>query len=253
MVMLPHRRKAFRGGAGYDGTTTLALRWRMDEVSGNLLDSSTNGQAPAPGASNTTGFLQNAPSRAAGRWGNGLALNGTNQWAVSPAASPQGSGYTDQLLGGAGLSMGVWVRITSHPASGKNYSVAFIGRGVGTGSIVELLIGSTGEAYIHVFNGAGATGPVVPLNTWTHLMMTRVWATRVHRLYVNGVLAGSYTPPQVQATGFTNCAVGNSNPGISYGYTSYLPGTVDDYRLYNAELTAEAVASIAAGTDLQTP
>lgn len=255
MIILPNRRKSFRSsGGGFDGSSTLALRWRMDEASGDCTDSHTSSDAPISGDTSNIGLLQNAPSRVAGKYGSALDLDGTNQYVKSQSYFVQGSGYATDLFISAGLSMGVWVKLDAYPSSGKYVIPAFIGRGDGSNrAILEFLLDSSGNVLLHFFNESTTAPITVPLNTWTHLMVVRNYSTKVHKIYVNGIYVHTYTVSTIINAGFGSVTTGNSLCGILFGYSSYLNGLVDDLRIYKTELAASDIASIYAGTDLQTP
>jgi len=76
------------------------------------------------------------------------------------------------------------------------------------------------------------TAPYPSLNAWHHLAITYDGTTM--RIYVNGVLSGSYAPPTAGAIN------NNTNPlviGNQTGYTEFFSGNADEIRIWNVTRT----------------
>jgi hypothetical protein len=241
---------AKRRNSGFDGATNLMLRWRMDEASGNLLDSHTGA---GTSDSSAVGVLQNSPTRVTGKYGTALSFNGVNQWVRSFSPS-QVSGWTWDLWMSAAITLSGWVNLASYPPATKWITLAYFGRNTNAynGGIFELLVAPDGVLWLHTWGTNTASSFTIPLNQWVHFAITRVRSTGVYQLYANGVLIHTSTRVIFDA-GFVELSTGNTSTGTYYGYTSFMTGMSDDFRIYNRALLAAEIASIVAGTDKQTP
>jgi hypothetical protein len=109
-------------------------------------------------------------------------------------------------------------------------------------------ISSTGNIIVQVYRTAAPyiiTGPVIPLNTWTHIVQTYS-PTNGQSLYINGILyltlsnATIYTASGVQnfVTIGNILSGGCYNPGI---LQTPIQGVIDELRIYSRELSSTDV------------
>ena len=93
----------------------------------------------------------------------------------------------------------------------------------------------------NLWNSAGVTaaGPVLPLNTWTHIGYTYSTTNGI-RLFINGVLysttgAFNYVAANTHLQIVLAGSMGGS--GCSPGYGGSFTGALDEFYLYSRELT----------------
>ena len=214
------------------GVATLSpvdVAWlKLDETSGtSAADASGNNRA---------GTLVNSPARVAGRTGNALVLNGTNQYASLPAAVV--AGLND-------FTLSAWV----YWNGGSNWQRIFdFGSGTSTYLFLSPKNGVTGTLRFAITT-SGAAGEqkidgnaVLPSGGWCHVALTLSGSTGT--LYVNGQQVGQNTgmtlrPANLGAT--TQNWIGRSQYN-----DPYFNGRVDDVRIYGRALGASAIAALAA-------
>ncbi|CAM4773690.1 unnamed protein product [Rotaria magnacalcarata] len=96
-------------------------------------------------------------------------------------------------------------------------------------------------------NAVGATGPTLTLNTWTHIGYTYSTANGV-RLYINGNLyssTGSFTFSASGAPMLIRLGGDGGGTSCSPGYGGAFTGALDEFYLYNRELTAAQIWALA--------
>ena len=192
----------------------------LNENSGTTV-ADASGQNNAGTALNTTWT--------AGRYGRGLAFNGSNSWVtVNDSASLN-------LVNG--LTLEAWVS----PTVSSGWRVIMLKE---LDAIYELYASSSSGpvggvnsgGYQEVFSSTS-----LPTNTWSHVAAT--WDGTTLRLYVNGVQVGSRAVAGTLAT--------TSNPlriGADAKWGEYFAGTIDEVRVYNRALSAAEIQS-----DMNTP
>ncbi|CAF3639678.1 unnamed protein product [Rotaria socialis] len=93
----------------------------------------------------------------------------------------------------------------------------------------------------------GALGPLLTLNTWTHIGYTYSPSNGI-RLYVNGELYSSSVPFTFSAPGAPvtiTLGTDNGETGCTPGYGGAFVGALDEFYLYNVELTAAQIWTLA--------
>ena len=155
------------------------------------------------------------------------------------------------LLGTSGLpySFSIWIR----PYVPQQAAIMHLSAlSDGTGWCLPVL-GLTSNAQLAVYsNGPGVKsvmGPIVPLNSWTHVAVTYRQAIGM-RLYVNGTLKSSLGSFVFSSGGQPmHMFVGSPSSGVGCvaGYNSSGPyfGAVDEFRIYSRELSLADVATLA--------
>ncbi|MCX6732613.1 MAG: LamG domain-containing protein, partial [Candidatus Roizmanbacteria bacterium] len=159
-------------------TDTYAIGlWHMDEVSGNVLDSSGNGNTGTPTGATVavgTGIIGNGRSVNAGGAGVQTDYIGT------------GITNTTSLKFSTGFTAEAWIFPTAYDAS-HNTVV-----GEENGFLFAFTPAGAVADYIYAggaFSAAVGGGCTIPLNKWSHKAMTYDGATI--NSYLNGVLCGS--------------------------------------------------------------
>ena len=202
--------------------------WKLNASSGaTAIDSSGNGY---------TATLYNSPAWTAGVSGNALSFNGSNQYAAVTGAS---------ALNAYPLSVAVWIKTAStsglhgvvdkYKASSLNGYQIFVNNG-------NLCAWYFKDSADYVWDGSGCTlsTPGFTDNKWHQVVFT-VDATG-GKLYVDGVQKASQAWTGI--AGATTTATGLNfarYPGVT---SPYLPGSLDDVRVYNSALNAAQVATL---------
>ena len=205
-----------------DLSTQRVLWWKLDEVSGDALDSSGGGN---------TGTLINTPTRLTGttncRQGGCVEFAAaSSQYITAPHASNMPT---------TPFTIAVWLR----PADITNYQVIFskdgqyyIEMGPVTPGHIAISYDFAGPPY---YVDLESLAPV-SINTWVHVVGT--YDGSALRLYLNGQPDNSIsitTPPQ---TGTAPVKL-----GVGFG-NFYYSGRADELMLYQRALSAPEVASL---------
>lgn len=98
-----------------------------------------------------------------------------------------------------------------------------------------------------VGSAMSATGPTLTLNTWTHIGYTYS-STNGIRLYINGNLyssSGSYTFSASGAPMLIILGGDGGGTSCSPGYGGVFTGGLDEFYLYNRELSAAQIWALA--------
>jgi hypothetical protein len=202
---------------------------KFDETSGTTASDATgNGH-------NAT--LINGPVWAAGKSGNAVSLDGTNDYLALPTgALTDLSDFTIATWVYLNSSTN-WARLFDFGSGTGRYMYLVPKSGSGVVRFAVTVDGGYGEQFI---NGSAA----LPTGQWVHVAVTLSGTTGT--LYVNGTVVGNNTaiaqaPFRLAAT--TQNWIGRSQ----YSGDPYLNGKVDDFRIYNGALSAAAIATLALG------
>ncbi|CAM4848173.1 unnamed protein product [Rotaria magnacalcarata] len=108
---------------------------------------------------------------------------------------------------------------------------------------------STGYITAHLWNSGDVaiSGPILPLNTWTHIGYTYSYSDGLH-LYINGVIYSSTGSFTYTASGVPMYMLLGSDGGgtsCSPGYGGPFTGALDEFYLYTREITASEVQKLA--------
>ena len=202
--------------------------WKLDEPSGALAaDSSGNGR---------TGFLLNGPLHVAGRLGEALYFNGVNEGVSIPHAA---------VLDAYPMTVSLWMSTTAGtlgslvnkyvPASFGGYQVFTSGG--------NLCAWYFRDASNYVWDGSGCTLATPGFNDgqWHHVAF--IIDASGGRLFVDGTLR--MTQPWTGTPGATTTTQGLSLAQYPGTASPFLPGRLDDVRIYNRALSAADVSSLA--------
>ena len=171
-----------------------------------------------------TGTLVNTPLWAAGKFGNAVDLDGSNDYVSLPA------GVVDGLTD---FTVAAWVYLDTVSSWSRIFDF-------GTGTSVNMFLtprsGSGNVRFAITAGGAGGEQQIngsaaLPSGVWTHAAVTLEGGTGI--LYVNGERSGrnssmTLTPASLGAT--TLNYIGKSQ----YSADAYVNGGVDDFRIYSA-------------------
>ena len=201
---------------------TPALSYAFDETSGaTASDASGNGK---------TATLVNGPTRVPGKYGNGVRLDGVNDYLQVLSPSLPTGDFTWES----------W--INPNLVSGFSNIMR-----AGSTAIIELNI-VNGKIVVITNNVTRITSAAsISTGTWTHVSITRRGSTLT--AYVNGNPTG--TGSDAAAYSFSTCQllIGvDSDTGCTGTPNGYFNGTIDEIRIYNRALSQAEILN-----DMNTP
>ena len=202
--------------------------WKLDEGSGtSALDSSGNGN---------TASLMNGAAWGSGRAGSGLLLDGVNDYASVPHAA---------ALDAFPLSVSVWFKTSTHSglrgvvnkyaaASANGYQIFF-----NSGRLCAWYFKDASD-YVYDGGGCGLKAGAYNDDRWHQALL--VVDAAGGKLYVDAALKASRSwTGTAGATATTQDVHLGDYPGVAAA-SAYLPGAIDEVRIYNRALSAaEAV------------
>jgi glucose/arabinose dehydrogenase len=186
--------------------------------------------ADASGRSNG-GTVSGATWTTAGKFGAALSFDGSNDWVtVADAAS----------LDVTRMTLEAWVRPTAMGGSWR--TLVFKEQ---PGGMVYALYATQGSGVpagqVNIGGERTATGPALPVNTWSHLAAT--FDGSALRLYVNGALSSTSA-----VAGSIPASTGVLRMGGNGVWAEWFAGQLDEVRVYDRALTQAEIQS-----DMQTP
>ena len=206
------------GLAGYwafnEGTGTSASDFSGNGNSGTL----TNMASPA---TSTSGWTKS------GRHGQGISFDGSNDYVIS---SLDGTTLT-------ATTISLWVKPRSVPAGQVGiFQWANI---LNSGNpFVLISLDSTNGLRAYVDSGYRMTTGALPAGVWSHVTLT-LSTGNIWRLYVNGVQVSTYVDDANHSFQLDAASVYLGN-----GYNAYFPGSVDEVRVYNRELSNSEILKL---------
>ncbi|MBN2843575.1 MAG: hypothetical protein JXM68_10815, partial [Sedimentisphaerales bacterium] len=178
-----------------------------------------------------SGTMYGPTKGAAGKVGQALSFDGTNDYVKLP------DGFSD-LTGG--LSFSVW----AYPTSTGNWARFIdLGNGAANNNIVFARNGTSNALSFEVFNGGSSGGQIsisnaITLNQWQMFTVT-LNAAGYAQIYRNGVRIGKGTtivPPVVNRT---SNYIGRSNWS-----DAYYRGSMDEFGIWDRQLTGSEVGAL---------
>ena len=161
------------------------------------------------------------------------------------------------------FSVALWINATTPTSGGSIIHLSTLSSGLGAYCYDLLALTSTGNLIVQLLQSwtvVNATqGPVLSANTWTHVVILYGVSNGV-RIYINGQLTSvSQSTGSIGMQGISDpqyLTLGNYSPlglGVSMtcrnGTIPYIPGpftgAIDDFRLYNRELTNQEICALA--------
>lgn len=195
---------------------SLMAHWKLDEASGtNLFDASGNGHHAA--------FNTGSPSWISGQRESALEFDGTQDADTNASFDPPATG-----------TLAFWFRFDAAPTGSQ--------RLLGNGGDWEVRTDSTGTIYCDV-GGSFSTGfvtaaGVAEAGVWHHLAAVYNSSADTYLLYLDGDLVASGT------LAITDQPAAVLSFGTRTGSTERFAGTLDDIRVYNAELSHAEVVEL---------
>ena len=165
-------------------------------------DSSTNNFTVTRNGAPSTGWV--SPYQTDGYWGN--YFNGSTSRLTTTTSSAFDLSATN-------FTLEFWMYMTANPSGAFNRLITTGANGLTSSIAVQF--STSGQLYVSIIGPSGAfvTGPVIPLNTWTHVAFTL--STSTGTLYING-------SQYAQTTGWS---ISSANGYFYVGYDT--AGTVD--------------------------
>jgi hypothetical protein len=178
------------------------------------------------------GTLVNGPTRTAGQFGNGLSLDGVNDY-VS-LANPGTFNF-----GTSNFTIALWIKRQStgveHTIFSKTANTSWANNGKElfiSGADSKLGFGSLGRGELF------STGSVTNDGLWHHVAVTFVDSSNTITFYIDGVASG---------IGILNLAADVSSHVVKVGghpAGHYFSGQLDEFRIFNRALSSGEVQSI---------
>jgi len=199
---------------------------KLDESAGTLAaDSTDNGRS---------GTLVNGPTWVAGKTGNAVNLDGSNDHVTLPTGAINGL-TTATFAGWVNLdALANWQRVFDFGTGTNNY-MFLTPRFSSTGTArFAIRTASVGE---QIINGTAA----LATGSWQHVAVVLNGATGT--LYVNGVQVGQNTAMTLNPSSLG--ATTQNYLGKSQFNDPYLDGRIDDFRIIGRALTATEIAGLA--------
>jgi hypothetical protein len=209
---------------------SVVAHWKLDEGTGaTSADSSGNGQLAT---------LMNGAGWAPGRSGQGLSLDGVNDFARVPhAAALNAFPLTLSAWFKTGATTGVRGLVNKYVANSYNgYQIFFV-----RGDLCAWFL-RDGANYVYDGGNCSMKTPGYTNGQWHHVAL--VIDQTGGKLYLDKVLKASlpWTGAAGAVTTTQDLRLGHY-PGAA-GAAEYLPGLVDDVRIYNRALSAAEIAQM---------
>lgn len=212
---------------GYLSDTTPMLRLSVDLsglVASYPLNESSGNFAYDYSSYRAYGTGVNAPTQGAGKLGNALTFNGSNQ------SIDIGNNTQTQLTA---VTVETWIKSTTTAGSMAAVAKAssfWVGLGGGRATVYDWTSSTT-----------CSDTPVIADGNWHHIAVTMVsGVTDGTLIYVDGTFHKSCTWTPAWQGGYLT--IGSVKTGVST-YMQYFNGSVDHVKIFNRALTAEEVAA----------
>jgi hypothetical protein len=200
--------------------SSLQAWYKLDETSGDASDSSAN---------SNTGSLRNGPTYSAGKFGNAITLDGSNDHV-------RAYGYTG-INGTAGRTVALWFKTSTANKPLLQYGAS------GTGTLFKLSLNGSGAAVLNL-GGATITSSTTGLanGAWHHLAVSFPSAANsgAAKLYVNGTGTNGSGTATINTGSATDLIIGRDGTAGS----GYFNGQIDDVRFYDGEMNSTLVGQL---------
>lgn len=203
-------------------TDQLVSYWRLNESSGNAVDS----------VGSNTLVNTGTATYSAGKINNGANFTATTMYLgkANPTGLPSGT---------AAFSMACWVNFTNF--STARYFFGFGGAGAGTRVTIRC---DSSTAWFIDDNGVGTAFPAVSAmstGTWYHVVYTYPGSGNIYTAYLNGTSIGTANNTRAPNLGTTVVSLG-SNKNTSAAEN--LVGSIDEVGIWSRALTGAEVTSL---------
>ncbi len=171
-----------------------------------------------------TGITSTSSAVAAGKVGQGITLDGTNDKVIT----------NSDYIGTSAVTIAAWIKPSLIDGNLRR---------IVTNGKTDFSIDTSNNRLIFTSDATNARSAAESLavNTWAHIVVTRTSGGTAN-IYVNGVLSGSANQNSgTPLGGTTNVIIGNTSSGTT---NTGFAGILDDVRIYNKVLTAAEVAAL---------
>ncbi|MBI1247583.1 hypothetical protein GC197_07010 [bacterium] len=198
-------------------TGSLYLHWKLDEGSGTTINDSS-------GNSHTASFQNGTPTWTTGPRDGALDFNGSSYARSNSYFSPPSTG-----------SVAFWMK--------RDTAVNSRERPFGVSDTWEARLETTGILTFDIDGNASSGGfetsvPVDNIGQWYHIVAIFNATNDTYKVYIDG---------QLDKSGSASLSGQSSNYlslGTRTGASEHFDGTIDDFRVYNYELTEKEIAEI---------
>ncbi|MBI2024266.1 LamG domain-containing protein [Candidatus Giovannonibacteria bacterium] len=182
------------------------------------------------------GTLTNGPKKVPGKIGQGISLDGTNDYVISSVTPPS-----------TNTSISFWIK-----TSGVSNGVMYFANGALNNTIYDrqVYIDSTGKLKMRWWDASLANNlqgwltqnTSINNNSWHHIVLIND-IVNGKKIYLDGNLDGSDSTPYPGYNGYTT-------PRLHFGVSKndqddtnlgYLSGNIDDFRIYNRALSGDEI------------
>ena len=200
--------------------SALKAWWKLNETTGDASDSS---------AFSNTGSLRNDPTYSAGKFGNAITLDGTDDHIRT-------YGYTG-INGTAGRTVALWFKTSTANKPILQYGAA------GTGTLFKLSLNSTGAAVLDL-GSATITSSTTGLadGNWHHLAVSFPSAANsgAAKLYVDATGTNGTGTTTINTNTASDVIIGRDGTSGS----AYFNGQIDDVRFYDGEMNSTLISQL---------
>lgn len=207
------------------GTDGLVAHWKLDEASGNAIDSSGSFDASATGSLlySQTGIV-----------GTAINFDGSGNYFETSSAviDPASTDFT----------VAAWLNSSDVSASGGTA----IGQLDGTGTGRTWIETQDGNLETYIGNGVKVSTYVPSNDTWFHAVLVHDNAGNTLDWYIDGVFENQHTGVNAEASN-GNLRIGSNKLGVDF------EGLIDDVRIYDRALSADEIAALYAQRSNDTP
>ncbi len=223
---------SYKLGIGYVAQLDKSLQLNVqpaNQVAYYPLDEGAGTAAWDNSANQINGKLMNTPTSVAGKIGQGLSFNGTNQYVNVPtnAALDFTTSFTAELwIKTASTNTGYMGLLTKYTSTPAGWDIAL------QGGCPRVTIRGTSS----IDTGSGWCASSLQDNAWHHIVA--VATTTSLKVYIDGVLKnttnGTWTPTTASAF---DMQIGSRQGSV------YYEGAVDEVKLFSRALSSEEVAA----------
>ena len=218
-----------------DGTMQLVTQTRGPGQAARYAFNQTSGTTVTDSSVNVRhGTLVNGPTWVAGRFGNAVNLDGSDDHVSLPVSAVQGLGD---------FTISAWVRQDTAATWSRVFD---FGRGTAANMFLTPRSSAGTARFAITAGGGGAEQRIngtaaLPTGVWTHVAVTVYGSTGI--LYVNGAEAGRNTAMTLRPADLG--ALTQTWLGRSQYADPFLDGQIDDFRIYNRALSPSEITAVA--------
>ncbi len=193
----------------------LTAYWRLDETTGNVVDSSTHGYVGT-----ATGLAYGTAGALVGDADKAVTLNGSSS-RITSAAPIASSAYT----------LEAWVNVGQAGLSGKG----IVGDWASSTGVLLYLNGSSAFGLVH--NATYIQSTFVPTpGRWYDVVAT--WDGSTGKVFVDGAIVAQGAASGAPGAGASSLEIGSYGNGTS---TTFLKGSLDEVAIWNQALTPSQI------------